>query len=109
MLVLELTQILVQNCKSGLTLAVLRQCLSFLPDYKFQVFDAHLVLRLKIEICSVKEFKMTWKLRKKPIGIKRIPRVPRIPKVRPIKPVQPVRPVKPVAPVGYEYYWKADK
>jgi len=59
-------------------------------------------------VCSAKEFKMSWKLRKKPTGIKKIPKVKPIQPVKPIKPIKPIRPIKPIAPIGYDYYWKDD-
>jgi hypothetical protein len=52
---------------------------------------------------------MSWELRKKPTGIRKISPVRFIKPVAPVRNIQPIRPVKPIAPIGQEYYWKEDK
>jgi hypothetical protein len=54
----------------------------------------------------VEETVMAWHLRKKPMGLKKIPKIPTIKPIKPIQPIKPIRPIKPIAPIGHEYYWR---
>ena len=52
---------------------------------------------------------MSWHLRDKRTGTKKIQPTEPIETIKPIKPISPIRPIKPIAPIGKEYYWKSDK
>jgi len=52
---------------------------------------------------------MTWHLRRKPSGIKKIATIKPIKPIPAIKPVASIRTIKPIAPIGFTYFWREKK